>query len=121
MAAIINISGVDMPSPSRYKVILRDLDSENTQRSETGVLHRDRIRVGVYEIDVSFQVEHSRIKMITDALRPAKVSVVFFDPTTNAYPMREMYSGDRTGELIIYKAGNPDESLWELSTTLTEY
>lgn len=119
--ALITIGGVDMPSPAAYSVTLQDIDSENTQRTETGLLIRDRVRAGVYRIQVTWQVEHPKIKTITDAVAPAKFTVTFFDPTTNTYPTKEMYSGDRSGELKVYKASNPSDSLWELSVSLVEY
>lgn len=119
--AIIVINGVDMPSPSQYSVSLQDIDSENTQRTETGVLQRDRVRGGVYKITVAWQVEHSVLRTITNAISSAKFSVTFFDPTTGSYPTRSMYCGDRDGKLILYKADNPSDSLWELSTSLIEY
>ncbi len=119
--ALLNIGGVDMPSPSSYKVILQDMDSENTRRSETGILKRDRIRAAVYKIEVSFRIEHVKAKIITDALSPAEFPVVFFDFATNSYPNRIMYTGDRSSELVLYKENNPDLSLWELSTSLIEY
>lgn len=119
--ALIRIGGVDLPAPVEYSVSLQDIDSENTRRTETGVLQRDRVRGGVYKITVAWQVKHSVLKTITDAISPAKFSVTFFDPTTGSYPTRSMYCGDRDGKLILYKASNPSESLWELSTSLIEY
>lgn len=119
--AIIKIGGVDMPAPSKYNVTLQDIDSENTSRTETGQLVRDRIRASVYKIEIAWQVEHSQIKIITDALSPAKFSVNFYDPTTNAHPTKDMYCGDRNGNLLVYKAFAPSKSLWEIATSLIEY
>lgn len=119
--AIIKIGGIDMPAPTKYNVTLQDLDSENTTRTETGDLVRDRIRAGVYKIGVTWLVEHTVLKNITDALAPAKFNVTFFDPTTNTNQTKEMYCGDRNGELKHYKHDNPSKSLWEISTSLIEY
>lgn len=118
---MIKISGIDMPSPSKYNVILQDIDSENTSRTETGLLIRDRVRAGMYRIDITWQVEHSQIKTIADALSPAMFSVNFYDPTTNSYPTKDMYCGDRSGNLLVYNANDPGKSLWELTTSLIEY
>lgn len=118
---MINIDGVDLPSPVEYSVSLQDIDSENTRRTETGVLQRDRVRAGVYKIQVKWRVTKAQLKTITDALKPAKFSVTFFDPTTSTTPTRYMYCDDRNADLIYYKEGSPDESLWELSTSLIEY
>ncbi len=118
--ALIQINGVDMPPPVEYSVSLQDIDSENTRRTETGVLQRDRVRAGVYKIEVKWLVTKTQLKTITDALKPAKFSVMFFDPTTSTNPTRSMYCGDRNADLVLNKE-NPDKSLWELSTSLIEY
>ena len=118
--ALIQINGVNLPPPVEYSVELYDIDSENTKRTETGVLQRDRVRAGVYKIQVKWKVTKAQLKTITDALKPAKFSVTFFDPTTSTNPTRFMYCGDRNADLVLNKE-NPDKSLWELSTSLIEY
>jgi hypothetical protein len=117
---MIQINGVDLPAPVEYNVTLQDIDSENTRRTETGVLQRDRVRAGVYKIQVKWRVTKTQLKTITDALKPAKFSATFFDATTSTNPTRDMYCGDRNADLL-YNEVNPDESLWELSTSLIEY
>lgn len=119
--AIISIGGTDMPAPTKYNVTLQDIDSANTARTETGELIRDRIRAGVYKIGVTWLVEHTQIKTITDALAPDKFQVTFFDPTTNTNKTCDMYCGDRSGELKRYRPDDTSKSLWELSVSLIEY
>ncbi len=120
--ALLRIGGVDMPAPSEeYEVSLQDIDSENTRRTETGVLVRDRVRAGVYKIQAKFKVTKPQLKTITDAIAPAQFEVTFFDPTTSTTPTRTMYSGDRRARLVKYDHINPDNSLWELSISLIEY
>jgi len=118
--ALISIGGVDMPALSEYEVSLQDIDSENTRRTETGVLVRDRVRAGVYKIQAKWKVTKTQLKTITDAIAPAQFSVTFFDPTTSTTPTVDMYSGDRNARLLYYD-GSPDDSLWELSVSLIEY
>lgn len=122
MSAIITIGSTELPAPVEYTVSLQDIDSENTRRTEAGILTRDRVRGGVYKIQVAWKVTKTQLKTITDAISPAQFSVTFFDPTTSTDPTKYMYSGDRTGKLILLKdPNNPGESLWELSTSLIEY
>ena len=40
--AMITIDGVDLPSPSVFKLPRYDLDSQDTNRNELGVLQQDR-------------------------------------------------------------------------------
>ncbi len=119
--SIIRVNGIDLPGPTKYNVSLQDIDSSNTGRTETGILIRDRIRQGVYKITVTWLVKHSQLRIITDAISPAKFLVSFFDPTTGTTPTRDMYCGDRNGELKHYDVNNPPNSLWEISTSLIEY
>ncbi len=120
--ALIKIGTIDLPSPVEYSVSLQDIDSENTRRTETGELTRDRVRAGVYKIQATWKVTKTQLETITDAISSAKFSVTFFDPTTSTSPTKDMYSGDRTGNLILLKdPNNPGESLWELSAALIEY
>lgn len=119
--AIIRIGGTDMPAPTKYSVALQDIDSANTGRTETGLLVRDRVRGGVYKIGVTWLVEHTQLKTITDAISSDKFQVTFYDPTSNSNKTCDMYCGDRNGELKHYKADNPSKSLWEITTSLIEY
>lgn len=119
--ALIQINGVDMPPPVEYSVEMYDIDSENTKRTETGILQRDRVRAGVYKIQAKWRVNQLQLKIITDAIKPAKFKVTFFDPTTSEKITRDMYCGDRKAELIKYHRNSPNNSWWEFSTSFIEY
>jgi hypothetical protein len=119
--ALIKINGIDMPAPTKLNVTLQDIDSENTQRTETGLLTRDRVRAGVYKLSITWLVTTANLKKITDAVSAAKFSVTFFDPTTNSNPTKDMYSGDRAGDLKHYDQKDPSKSYWEISFNLIEY
>ena len=66
--AMLKIGDTDMPEPAKYNVTLQDIDSENTRRTESGVLTRDRVRGGVYKIQVTWNVNDSDLKKITSAI-----------------------------------------------------
>ena len=116
--ALITIGTIPLPDPAEYSVTLQDIDSENTRRTEAGILTRDRVRAGVYKIQATWKVNKSELIIITDAVKPAQFAVTFFDPTTSTNPTRPMYVGDRTARLIHLESG---QSLWELSVSLIEY
>lgn len=118
--ALLTINGVVLPEPVEYKVTLQDLDSENTTRSETGKLHRDRIRAGIYKIEASWVVTKNELKKITDVVASARFSVNFFDPTKSSHTTAQMYAGDRSGGLKA-NAKDGNKSLWTLSCSLIEY
>ncbi|MPW25943.1 hypothetical protein GC105_09085 [Alkalibaculum sp. M08DMB] len=119
--AMITIGGTALPNPSEYSVVLQDIDSENTKRSETARLSRERLRAGVYKIEIGWiGLTRAQLKLITDALKPAKVSVQFFDPTSASNPTAQMYAGDRTGKLNTYLQEGA-QSYWDINFSLTEY
>lgn len=119
--ALISIGGVELPGLYKYEVGKADIDSENTKRTETGLLVRDRVRAGVYKIEAGFRVTTTQLKTITDAISPASFSVTFFDPTSSANVTKTMYAGDKKAELVHYNNSVPNNSLWELSVSLVEY
>jgi hypothetical protein len=122
--AMIAVGGVNLPEPSEYNVSLSDLDSENTTRNAKGVLIRDRVRAGVYKIDIGWEgLTRAQLQTITSAVSAAKLSVSFFDPTTGtANVTRTMYVGDRSGSLQSHLSeANRGASKWDLSFALVEY
>lgn len=99
---IIEIDSTPMPTPimGGYTVMRSDLDSENTGRSEDGVLMRIRVREGVYKLEVVWRVDISQLSTVTTALSPAKISVKFYDLTTGTFVTKDMYVGDRKALLL---------------------
>ena len=119
MAAMITVGATALPNPTDYQVTRSDLDSDNTSRSEAGVLQRDRVRAGIYKLQLTFRVTRANLKVITDAIAPASFAVTFFDPTTSSSPTKTMYAGDRAAKLIQSVDGG--ESYWDLSVDLIEF
>ena len=115
--AMLKIGGVDMPAPSVFKLPRFDLDSGDTNRNEEGYLQRDRIRQGVYKIELEWWgITSSQLQTIETAIMPAKIQVTF--PTASGMQTKTMYAGDRQTELIKYQ-GN--DIRWNISFNLTEY
>ena len=66
--AMLKINNIDMPAPKPdgYKVSLQDIDSENTRRTETGIMTQT-VSAGVYRLDVT-RLVIKQFKIITDAV-----------------------------------------------------
>lgn len=117
--AMITIDGVDLPSPSSFKLPRFDMDSGDTNRNELGVLQRDRIRQGIYKIELEFKgINSSNLYLIESAIEPAELNVTF--PTPTGKQTKKMYAGDRNVEMVKYD-DNPDLIRWNLSFNLVEY
>jgi hypothetical protein len=120
--AIITVGSTPLPNPKEWKVKRADLDSENTTRSETGVLTRDRIRAGVYSISVSWEnITKTQLKTITDAVAGTSFQVTFFDPTTSSHPTITAYASDKDGELAYFDGTDEANSLWNLSFNIIQF
>jgi hypothetical protein len=123
--AMITINGVALPNPSvgGYTVTRRDLDSENTTRNTKGILMRDRIRAGVYEINCAWDIlTPSQKNVIENAIYPAKLQVSFFDSTSGTTVTRSMYASDRTAQLVRYlDESKPQQALWSYAFSLIEF
>lgn len=120
MLEIITIDGVVLPTPSTLSVSMADLDSPDTTRNEQGVLQRDRIRQGVYKVELEFNVKKgSEIQIIESAIINSTLNVTF--PDTTGRITRKMYVGDRKKNVVLYKNGVFDEVRWNLSFNLVEY
>ena len=54
--ALISINGVEMPMPTSYSMPMDDVESGDSARSESGVLVRNRVRQGLFQLDLSWRV-----------------------------------------------------------------
>lgn len=116
---IITIDGVDLPAPSELSIGRMDLDSPDTTRNELGFLQRDRIRQGVYKVELSFKLKTSPdIQIIERAIEGKELQVTF--PTHSGKVTKLMYVGDRNIVVGLYKP-NVDDIRWDMSFNLIEY
>ena len=117
--AMITIDGVDLPSPSVFKIPRSDLDSSDTGRNELGVLQRDRIRQGIYKIELEWKgINSSELHLIESAIEPAELNVTF--PTPTGMQIKKMYAGDRNVEMVSYN-DDYNKIIWNISFNLIEY
>lgn len=111
------VNGVVMPTPDSCPITEYDLDSGDTGRPESGVLHRERVRSNVGNYDMAFtKLSVEEAETIREAIAPASIEVqVWF---LGRYVTRTMYAGDRSFELVITSDG---KQYYNLTFTLSEY
>ena len=118
--AIITIDGVDLPAPSELSIGRMDLDSSDTTRNELGFLQRDRIRQGLYKIELAFKVKNSsEIHTIESVIANKELNVTF--PTPQGFVTKRMYVGDRSLNVALYDNYSTDDIRWDMSFNLIEY
>lgn len=120
---LIKVNGQALPTPTAdgFSISRSDLDGSSTGRGEDGIMFRDRVREGIYKIELTWQLSMNDLKTVVSALTPDSFTVEFFDITTCSYVTRTMYAGDRSGKVINYiDADNPGTAMCELSCNLIE-
>lgn len=120
---LIKVDGTALPTPlaDGYTISRSDLDGSATGRGEDGVMFRDRVREGVYKIDLKWHLSMDELSSVVRAISPASFTVEFFDLTTCAFVTRTMYAGDRSGSVVTYiDASDPSSAICELSCNFVE-
>lgn len=85
-----------LPTPTGMTVTRNDLDGSGTQRDELGKLHRDRLRAGVYTVEVEWDgLSVSELAALTKAfVEHDELTVTFFDLTTCSHVTAQMYAAN---------------------------
>ncbi len=115
---MIKINGVVLPTPTSYKIPQFDLDSDDTTRDETGGLHRNRVRQGIFKIELEWKAIRSiDADKILNAIEPSSFNVEF--PTTSGVKTKKMYAGDRNVTIARYYIKK--DIRWDVSFNLIEF
>lgn len=113
---ILTVDGVALPAPHEYKVVLSDLDSSETGRTEDGVLVRSRVRAGVAKITAAWAaLGTADCAKILNATAGDQFTVRYFFGSERT---AQMYAGDRTATL---KAAREGQAVWQVSLSLIEF
>jgi len=116
---MIVINGINMPFPSAFRLPRFDIDSSDTMRNELGVLQRDRIRQGIYKIELEYRgITSEQLQAIEAAIEPAALQVEF--PSPQGAITATMYAGDRAVEMVKYN-DDYNKIRWNLAFNLIEY
>lgn len=111
----INDTPIKHPLNGGYSVTVSDLDSENSTRSETGVLNRDRIRAGIYKLAVKWSLTTSELETLLNAISGDSFDVKFF---FGELLTKKMYASDKS---INLKSTDTLTSHWDVSISFTEF
>ena len=121
MDFILKVNGRILPTPSEMSFTLQDYDSENSKRTISGKMTRDRIRANTLKISVSFApLFGDELKRIIDAVTPQFFNVEVLDPRTNTIQTLEMYCGDKAFDTLRIFMDNGKVKYSGLSFNLIE-
>lgn len=118
--ALLTVDGVALREPSKYDISYKDLDSDNSYTSETGVLVRDMIRSNQVTISVSWdRLTESELKSILSAISGKEsFSLAYFDFLSMETKTGKFYASDRgaTGKRVRKIGG-----LFSISFNIIEF
>ena len=101
MDFVLKVNGRILPTPSEMSFTLQDYDSENSKRTISGKMTRDRIRANTLKIKLDFPpLFGDELKTIIDAVTPQFFNVQVLDPRTNSIQTLEMYCGDKSFDTL---------------------
>lgn len=114
----IKVNDTLLPPPVDYEINYFDVDSGETTRSETGIMHRSLVRSEIFKLNLLWKVNKADLKKICDLLKPQILFVKFSEPCSDNEKSCEMYAGEQKVKCIGF---DNDESWWSLSVSLTQY
>lgn len=116
--SLVTIGATPLPAPSRYTPSRFDIDSEGTKRNEEGYLQRDRIRQGLYRLELEWTgITDAQASAIDTATAPSTFSVTFDGPGGSV--TKTMYVGDRQFDMVQH-AKMASDTKWNVKLALIE-
>lgn len=101
---MIKINGVQIPTPSSYRVGIMDI-SGNAERTASGLMVRDIIATK-RKIELSWNyLSQEDVSKILNLVSGAFFKVEYIDPQDNTVKTGIFYAGDRTVEALDYRNG----------------
>lgn len=127
--ALLSINGTPLKEPSKYDIVKRDLDSENSYTSEEGILVRDMIRPNHVTIDVAWEhLTQAQLQQIVslisrdDIAQQSEFQLTYYDYFKNTDVTGRFYVSDRQSSGIkIRRNTNNGYEHYSLSTSLIEF
>jgi hypothetical protein len=105
LTALLNIGGVDIPTPSDLTIGIQDIvDAErNTNGNMVGELIATKIK-----LELSWKLlDVAQMKLILTAVDPFLFDVRYFDPKEGDFLTKKFYSGDRSVPMYDFLQGVP--------------
>ena len=113
--AAIQLVG-DLPGVTAYSFTVEDIDGEGTTRTESGVMHRERVRANVVHASVTHRVTTTDLETICDTVKQGEnANLTLYTPGVE--PSSVYYCSKLTASLVIIKE---DTEWWDVSYELVE-
>lgn len=120
----LTIDGVKMPTPSGYTYVEADFDSQDSTRSETGVLNRDVIRTNVLSPEFTWNALTTKQlqKLLLAVNQSATHNIIIFDPNEQSLQKEFIGYVQATRKVsVVIPRDNPMDTIWKLTLSFIEY
>ncbi len=105
MTALLNIGGIDMPTPSVYTPGIQDISQ--AARNANGTMIIERIATK-RKLDLSWLfLTPAQLSTLLNAVSGVSFTVIYMDPQLNANRTATFYCGDRSVDMIDFQGGVP--------------
>ena len=105
MAAFFTINGTTVTQPAEVTYNRYDLDSEDSFRSLSGEMQRDRIAVKV-KLECRWNaLTASQMSQLLQAMDDVFFEINYFDPFEGQYVTKTFYVGDRSAPVYSIAGG----------------
>lgn len=118
-AKLFTIGSTPIPGINGYRVDLEDIDTENTNRDETGKLHREVLRKSVMKIALSAVIPTQEVEnicsLISETTFEASVYCPLHPDAAGGYTTGTFYVSKKSIQLLSYSNG-----YWTISFNAVE-
>lgn len=114
-AEILQVGSSWLPKITSYNYVLEDIDSEDTERAENGIMHRTTIRSNVYHASVTHKCTTQEMIDICEAVKEdATIEVTAFCPgkDSDVYATFDVYVSKVSASLIWQLDLNDEYTAW---------
>lgn len=102
---MVKIAGADIPAPTEITPSMYDITEG--ERDATGTMHIDLIATK-YKLQLKWGIlSKSEMSTILNAIKSITFSVTFDDPESGTEKTINVYKGDRSIPVLLYKDGDP--------------
>lgn len=119
-AHLVKVGEAWLPGISQYNVNLEDIDSDDTARSETGVMVRSVIRKKVKKLSFTCKVSDTQLAAICELLSGDTAEMTVFCPADDAATDKYITSTFYVSKMSMQMLKFANECYWTLTYNAVE-
>lgn len=117
----LKINGVEAPTPCEFTPIDSDFDSDDSERDETGVLHRTVIRRSQHAPKFKWKLSGKELAVLLKMIDATSLQVTYFDIKTQQLITFTGYPQATRQCKLLLQAETYNDCLWEFECSFIEY